>query len=319
MRARAREREGCANGNTASLRYAALIRPTGTFSQRGWEKGKMAESSAVTSDPQPLRLMPREALRGIKAVLSDIDDTLTLHGRLPASAFAALEKRRNEEIAVVPITGRPAGWCDHIARMWPVAGVVGENGAFYFCYDDKAKKMTRIYAQSPEDRRANRGRLEAIAKDIVARFPGTAIASDQAYREIDVAIDFREDVPPLPLETAEAIRRAFETAGALAKVSSIHINAWFGGHDKLTMTRRFLADVLDIDADRERDRIVYLGDSPNDSPMFAFFPNSVGVANVLAFRQIMPQMPHYVTTAEGGEGFAEFAHKLVGAKHGKDQ
>src|SRR5437764_6990687 len=170
----------------------------------------MRGKSSLTTDPKPLCTMPGETLRRIAAVLCDIDDTLTWHGRLPAVAFAALEGLRQAGVAVVPITGRPAGWCDHIARMWPVDGVVGENGAFYFHYDDAARKMTRVYAQSPEERRHNRGRLEAIAQDILGRFPGTAIAADQAYREIDIAIDFCEDVTPLPLATAEAIRKAFE-------------------------------------------------------------------------------------------------------------
>src|SRR5207247_5247922 len=129
----------------------------------------------------------------------------------------------------------------------------------------------------------------------------------------------REDVPALPLATAEAIRSTFEAAGAQAKVSSIHVNAWFGEHDKLSMTRRFVAEVLGLDAERERERIAYCGDSPNDSPMFAFFPNSIGVANVAKFRAIMPKMPRYVTDAEGGEGFAEFVHALAEARHGKDQ
>jgi HAD superfamily hydrolase (TIGR01484 family) len=272
----------------------------------------------MTGDPLPLHLMPRAARRGIAAVLSDIDDTLTLNGRLLGSAFVALEELHRLGVAVVPITGRPAGWCDHIARMWPVEGVVGENGAFYFRYDDRARKMIRVYAQPAEERRRNRERLEAIAREILAHFPGTAIAADQAYREIDVAIDFREDVPPLPIETAESIRKAFEAQGAQAKVSSIHVNAWFGDHDKLTMTRRFLAEVLSLDADHDRARIAYCGDSPNDAPMFAFFTNSVGVANVLKFRAIMPHMPRYVTEAEGGDGFAEFALALVEARHGED-
>jgi len=276
-------------------------------------------ADAQQSEPLPLAEMPRKALRGIRAVLTDIDDTLTLDGRLPGSAFSALEDLRKAGIGVVPITGRPAGWCDHIARMWPVDGVVGENGAFYFRYDDEAKRMIRIYAQPAEERRRNRAKLDTIARDILARFPGTAIASDQAYREIDVAVDFREDVAPLPLATAEAVRQAFEAEGATAKVSSIHVNAWFGSHDKLTMTGRFLADVMGLDADRDRECIAYCGDSPNDAPMFAFFPNSVGVANVLAFRTIMTSMPRYVTRASGGAGFAEFVNALREAGNGKDQ
>src|SRR5690242_4106527 len=113
---------------------------------------------------QPLSRAPRALLAGVKAVLTDIDDTLTLHGRLPAEAFDALWKLRRAGIKVVPITGRPAGWCDLIARQWPVDGVVGENGAFYFRYDDAAKKMIRVYAQSDDERRSNTGRLWAIAK-----------------------------------------------------------------------------------------------------------------------------------------------------------
>src|SRR6186997_948193 len=96
----------------------------------------------------PLTEFPIEERRGIRGVFCDIDDTLTTQGRLTAEAFEAMERLAGSGLPVVPITGRPAGWCDHIARMWPVAAVVGENGAFYFRYDDKARKMLRVYGQS---------------------------------------------------------------------------------------------------------------------------------------------------------------------------
>ena len=264
----------------------------------------------------PLASFARPDLKAVKAILTDIDDTLTLHGRLPASAYKAMEDLHKAGLIVVPITGRPAGWCDHIARMWPVDGIVGENGAFYFRYDDKARKMLRVYGQQAEERRANNERLKALASRILKDFPGTAIASDQAYREIDIAIDFCEDVPALPLATAEKVRQAFEAGGAVAKVSSIHVNAWFGQHDKLTMTRRMLRECFGIDTDAERRHIVYAGDSPNDAPMFAFFPNAVGVANVVPYKAIMTHLPRYVTLAEGGDGFAELARALLEARHG---
>ncbi|MBK1867532.1 HAD-IIB family hydrolase [Aestuariivirga sp. YIM B02566] len=264
----------------------------------------------------PLASCPPSELRAVKAILTDIDDTLTLHGRLPAIAYRALEDLRRTGLVVIPITGRPAGWCDHIARMWPVDGIVGENGAFYFRYDDKSRKMQRVYGQPAEERLANSARLEKLGARILTEFPGTAIASDQAYREIDIAIDFCEDVPALPLATAERIRQAFEAEGAVAKVSSIHVNAWFGHHDKLTMTRRMLKECFGIDTEREKQHIVYAGDSPNDAPMFAFFPNSVGVANVMPYKEIMAHLPRYVTKAEGGEGFAELARALLEARHG---
>ena len=262
----------------------------------------------------PLAEAPQELLAGCRAVLTDIDDTLTLHGRLPAEAFDALWKLRRAGLKVVPITGRPAGWCDMIARQWPVDGVVGENGAFYFRYDDAAKKMIRVYAQSAEERRANSERLWAIARRILAEFPGTAIASDQAYREIDVAIDFCEDVPPLPLAAAQEIAAAFHRDGAVAKVSSIHVNAWFGNHDKLTMSRRFLAECLGLDVTRDNEQIAYCGDSPNDAPMYAAFRLGIGVANVRPYVKLMAHLPRYVTAGEGGHGFAEFAGAVLAAR-----
>lgn len=263
---------------------------------------------------QPLTHAPRELLAGVKAVLTDIDDTLTLHGRLPAEAFDALWKLRRAGIKVIPITGRPAGWCDLIARQWPVDGVVGENGAFYFRYDDAAKKMIRVYAQPLEERRANTGKLWTIANQVLKDFPGTAIASDQAYREIDVAIDFCEDVPPLPLAAAQEIAEAFHKEGAAAKVSSIHVNAWFGDHDKLTMSRRFLAEAFGIDVETDLKRIAYCGDSPNDAPMYAVFPLGIGVANIRPYAKLMAHLPNYVTAGEGGHGFAEFAEAVLKAR-----
>ena len=263
---------------------------------------------------KPLSEAPHHLIAGVKAVLTDIDDTLTLHGRIPAEAFDALWKLKRAGIKVVPITGRPAGWCDLIARQWPVDGVVGENGAFYFRYDEADRKMIRVYAQAPEVRRANSEKLWNIADRVLQDFPGTAIASDQAYREIDVAIDFCEDVPPLPLATAQAIADAFHREGAAAKVSSIHVNAWFGDHDKLTMSKRFLAESFDIRLEKDLNHIAYCGDSPNDAPMYAVFPLGIGVANIRPYAKLMAHLPNYVTAGEGGHGFAEFVDAVLKAR-----
>ena len=262
----------------------------------------------------PLASCPAPALAAVQLVLTDIDDTLTLHGRLPAAAYQALTDLRAAGCHIVPITGRPAGWCDLIARQWPVDGVVGENGAFAFRYDAAARRMIRIYAQPADERSKNSVRLRAVADEVLKDFPGAAFAADQAYRDIDVAIDFCEDVPPLPLAAAQAIAARFQLAGAQAKVSSIHVNAWFGNHDKLTMTRRFLAEALDIRLETVLETIAFCGDSPNDAPMFSAVPFGIGVANVKAFSSMMEALPAYVTEAEGGEGFAEFARAVLAAK-----
>ncbi len=254
---------------------------------------------------------PPAALRG---VLVDIDDTLTTQGRLTAAAYAALERLRDAGLVVVPITGRPAGWCDHIARMWPVDGVVGENGAFYFAYDRTAQRLTKRFRDDDATRAANRARLAAVGERILREVPGSALASDQGYREADLAIDWCEDVPRLPEAAIDRVLAIMRESGMTAKASSIHVNGWFGDYDKLAMSRTFLAERCGVDLDARRADYVFAGDSPNDSPMFAYFPHSVGVANVRALAHRLEHAPAFVTDAPGGAGFAELADRLLRAR-----
>ena len=172
----------------------------------------------------PLASMPDGVRRAIRGVLTDIDETLSTHGRLTAEAYSAIEQLRAAGKLVIPITGRPAGWCDHIARMWPVDAVVGENGALYMRYDTAVRKLERRFVVDEATRRGHRDRLAAIAGKIVAAVPGSALASDQNYRETDVAIDFCEDVPRLSRAAIDRIVAMMEAEGMTAKVSSIHVN-----------------------------------------------------------------------------------------------
>jgi HAD superfamily hydrolase (TIGR01484 family) len=247
--------------------------------------------------------------RGVRALLFDIDDTLTTEGKLTAEAYSALESLKRAGKILVAVTGRPAGWCDHIARMWPVDAVVGENGAFYFSYSDG--KLIKRFHDDASERARKRARLESIAGELLAAFPGCGLASDQPYRETDLAIDYREDVVPQPLETAERIAARMRQAGLQAKVSSIHVNGWFGDYDKLAMTRVVFAERLGIDIAAGGREVVFAGDSPNDAPMFGFFDNSVGVANVRRFEAVLERKPRYVTQAEAGAGFSELASHLL--------
>lgn len=268
----------------------------------------------MTLAMKPLAELPHRVARAAVAVLTDIDDTLTDGGRLPASAYGALERLRDAGVLVIPVTGRPAGWCDLIARQWPVDAVVGENGAFWFRYDDTSRRMVRRFMRPDGEWQTDRRRLEAVAARVLREVEGTALASDQGYRAVDLAIDFSEDVAPLDREAIERIVAAFEDEGATAKVSSIHVNAWYGTHDKLSTSLSLLAEAFGIDGKAERGRIIYAGDSPNDSPMFGFFPNAVGVANVRDFEGRMPALPAYVAQGRSAEGFAELADLLIAAR-----
>ena len=260
---------------------------------------------------KPLASMPDDVRRSIRGVLADIDDTITTHGRLTSDAYAALARLRAAGMRVIPITGRPAGWCDHIARMWPVDAVVGENGACCMRYDEGAHKLVKRYMVDDEARAGHRRRLHAIGRKILAAVPGAALASDQHYRESDLAIDFCEDVQPLPRAAVDLIVSMMQEEGMTAKVSSIHVNGWFGSYDKLTMTKRLFTEAFGEDLDAGRARYVFAGDSPNDAPMFAYFPNAVGVANVAPFLDRIATPPAYVTTQEAGAGFVEIADFLL--------
>jgi HAD superfamily hydrolase (TIGR01484 family) len=245
----------------------------------------------------------------IETLLFDIDDTLTTHGQLTAEAYSALERLKRAGKRTVCVTGRPAGWCDHIARMWPVDAVIGENGAFYFHLLDG--KLRKRFHDDTEARARKRAALTAIADRILAAVPGCAIASDQAYRETDLAIDYCEDVAPLSLADAERIAAMMRDSALTARVSSIHVNGWFGDYDKLAMTRTLFRERFGLDLDDANRGVVFVGDSPNDAPMFAFFEHSIGVANVRRYIGLLEAQPKFVTRAESGTGFADLVAHLL--------
>lgn len=263
--------------------------------------------------PAPLAAMPEDVRRAIRYVLADIDDTLSTEGKLTAEAYRALQRLRDAGRIVVPVTGRPAGWCDHIARMWPVDGVVGENGGFYMRYDAKAGKLAARFVDVPTmaGREALRARLAAIGAAVLAAVPGAALASDQHYRETDLAIDWCEDVPELPRHDVDRIVALMKAQGMTVKVSSIHVNGWFGTYDKLSSTRLLFREVFGEDLDVVRNQVVFAGDSPNDAPMFEWFPNAVGVANLRRFLDRIAKPPAWITMREAGGGFAELAEFLL--------
>ena len=259
----------------------------------------------------PIPSFPADIAKDLLGIFFDIDDTFTTHGKIPGNAFQALWSLKESGLKVVPITGRPAGWCDHIARMWPVDGVVGENGALYFWYDEMRSKLRKRFIQPDDVRKENRRRLELIKKEILASIPGTAIATDQPYREADLAIDYCEDVPPLQREQVESVCAVFKKYGAKCKVSSVHVNGWFGDYDKMEMTRIFVQEQWRMELHENRGRFLFCGDSPNDEPMFQYFPHSAGVKNILRFADRMAYLPAFIADHEGGQGFAQIAQTIL--------
>jgi hydroxymethylpyrimidine pyrophosphatase-like HAD family hydrolase len=199
-----------------------------------------------------------------------------------------------------------------IARLWPVEGVVGENGAFYFRYHDR--KMHRYFFSGENTRHNNQKKLEIIRDEVLQEVPGCAIASDQFCRLFDLAVDFCEDVPALGTQAVAKIVEVFHKHGAQAKISSIHVNGWFGDYDKLTMVLKYLEREWNVSPEQALKVAGFSGDSPNDEPMFAYFPHSFGVANINKFATALKSPPTYVAGLRGGEGFVEIAEQIIRAK-----
>ncbi len=272
------------------------------------------KNSKAVREPLPLAKLSKKVCRSLKGIFSDIDDTLTHHGKLTEDAYTALWKLKRVGLRMIPITGRPAGWVDHLARMWPVDAVIGENGAFYYYLDPtqgRDGKLIQRFVQEPSAREANRKRLWTVFENLKKEMPGLKVASDQGYREIDLAVDFCEDVTRLSEQDIDRIVQAFEKAGAQSKISSIHVNSWFGTHDKFSCCALLLKELYQEDIAKEHDRYAYFGDSPNDEPLFKEFAHTVGVANVREFLARMKSHPTYITRKDGGHGFAEAAKWIL--------
>ncbi len=246
---------------------------------------------------------------GIKYIFTDIDDTLTSHGRLQSNAYNALWKLYDGGFKIIPVTGRPAGWCEMIARFWPVHGVIGENGGFYFNY--KNKQMTRYFFNTKEERLKNQQKLNNIKDEVLKLVPNAAVASDQFTRLMDLAIDFCEDVSPLNESEIKKIVSIYKKHGSTVKVSSIHVNGWFGDYNKISMIKDFCLKELGFNFNKISPHALFIGDSPNDEPSFKDFKYSIGVANI---KKTMPKLkfkPTWVTTLNGGDGFCEVANMLL--------
>jgi 3-deoxy-D-manno-octulosonate 8-phosphate phosphatase KdsC-like HAD superfamily phosphatase len=256
---------------------------------------------------EPFARFPPARLRKVRFVLSDVDDTLTVGARLFADTYAALERLAAAGLSVVPATAAPAGWCDLMARMWPVAAVIGENGGLCFSRTAQDGATSRHYWLPEGEREQARRRLAALAAEIIAAVPHSRLAADQRFRETTVAFDRASG-------DSAAILARLAAAGARTSVNSLWALGWFGAFDKLAMARRMLRDLFALDIETEADAVLYVGDSPNDEPMFGFFANSIGVAGVRQHLDRMTAPPRWITRGGAGAGFVEIAGALLAAR-----
>ena len=264
---------------------------------------------------------PLQARRKITGVLTDIDDTLTTGGAITPDALAALHGLKAAGLPVIAVTGRPAGWSAPFALAWPVDAIVAENGAVALflaknCHlrlSDRPEQLSKIYQQPEALRLANQARIGRVARRVRREVAGAALARDSAGRETDLAIDHSEFTRLGAAGIAQALQ-IMHSEGMQASVSSIHINGWFGSHNKLGGARWIVRELLGRDLAAEMDQWVFVGDSTNDQLMFEAIGNSIGVANVRDFEAQLDHRPRYVTQGARGAGFAEMAAALLAAR-----
>ena len=258
---------------------------------------------------KPLSSWPQTAREKIVGVFTDIDDTLTTEGAITSDALQALSDLKAAGLMVIPITGRPVGWSLPFASTWPVNALVAENGAVALWHDASKNQIDKIYQQDSATRSHNFEQMQRIAQKVLKEIPGTVMAQDSAGRETDIAFDHSE-FHQLRTSQIQQVVQLLQQEGLTATVSSIHINAWFGSHNKWQGAQWILKQLTGRDLKQELDQWVYVGDSTNDQIMFEHFTHSVGVANILRFEKELQHLPEYIATQERGAGFSEVVASL---------
>ena len=246
----------------------------------------------------------------IVGVFTDIDDTLTTEGGITSDALQALHNLKAAGLMVIPITGRPVGWSIPFASIWPVDAMVAENGAVALLHNPTTNQVNKIYQQDEATRTHNFEQMQRIAQRVLKEIPGTALAQDSPGRETDIAFDHSE-FHKLSQDQIQQVLQLLKQEGMTATVSSIHINAWFGDHNKWHGAQWILKELSGRDLKQELDQWVYVGDSTNDQVMFEHFTHSVGVANIKRFENELKHLPKYITSKERGAGFAEVVIALL--------
>jgi HAD superfamily hydrolase (TIGR01484 family) len=263
---------------------------------------------------QALTQWPIEARRELVGVFTDIDDTLTTDGAITPDALKALADIKAAGLRSVAITGRPVGWSEPFASAWPLDAIVAENGAVALV-PSPAGRLEKRYQQDVATRVRNFARMQAVLDRIEREIPGARRATDSAGRECDIAIDHSEFTNLDDAQIA-AVVTLMKSEGMHATVSSIHVNGWYGDHNKLAGARWIVGELWGRRLDDEMPRWAYVGDSTNDALMFEHFEHSIGVANVRRFASALSHLPRYVAHAERGAGFAEVAAAVLEARAG---
>ena len=251
---------------------------------------------------------PLSDLRGpVRALFSDVDGTMTTGDRIEAATYVALEQLGEAGVPVVMVTGRPAAFGQAFMKMTPVLACVAENGGVTFVRE--GRRLHKWYGVPPASLPEWRRRMNDVVVDVMHKVPGARLSSDSKYREVDLAIDWNEEVS-LTSDDAEHVALLLRKAGFAAVRSSVHVNFGPPHFDKLSACTVVVRQVLGGDP-ADLSPYVFVGDALNDAPMFGGFPQSVGVANVKAWWDELDPRPAFLTELPEGAGLRELIAHLM--------
>lgn len=253
---------------------------------------------------EPIEAIEAATWRKVLGVVTDLDDTLTCHGRFTRASLVALDTLSALGVPCIIATGRPLGWAEVLASLLPVRAVVAENGAVWALREGSTVRVA--FLEDVDTRTQGLARSRAMARRVGEHFPLLQPVREHVLRATDVTLDIgeRTTVPRDCVAEAMAMVRA---GGLHAVASSVHLHISHRAPDKTEGLRAALAD-LGCDPKELEHCWIYLGDSPNDAGPFSAMALSFGVRGVERFP--MPALPRYVCRGGPGEALAEVVEAL---------
>ena len=244
--------------------------------------------------------VPERVLRNAVALASDIDDTLTVHGRIPGENLVYISKLRQAGIKVFFVTGRTAGHGFSMTTYLDIDGAIAENGGV-ICVGE-TKQVVPDFAPGTLDR------IKRVFSKVREEFPKARPTEDNFMRLTDRTFHVNDF-------SQTDIARTSDIAGEHGlgvAYSSVHLHIC----DPRINKGKTLKSHLESLRIKDIERVITIGDSPNDESIFdtSLFPNSVGVKNVEKYMERLKKKPRYILPEQEGHGFALLAKALLEAK-----
>lgn len=267
--------------------------------------------------PLPVWNLPSETRAKTKVLVTDIDGTVTSGAKLSLDALRRFHELDSNDVRVVLVTGRSAGWACALAHYLPgVAAVIAENGAVLIDRDGGSSAPILLDGWSGADREREAGRVLEGIEALRHHYPDAVLSSDNFSRITDQTVEVADGIDP------EVVGEIAREHGLMHTYSSVHHHLSASRLDKELGLRLAMRDHLDMGSISLVDHVVTVGDSLNDAPLFdaRSFAATVGVRGVLAHLDALGERkPGYVTLTDASDGFLEVAMLLCREQRRQEQ